>query len=220
MPEVQFLCLAKSWKRGGFCIAGKKIENNMVTNWFRPVSQHDEGGVSEVECRLANLRTPQILDFITCGVGDSCPQGAQCENHYIDGTAWTHNGRLNAPVAPYCDYPDSLWGTGYSSTNGTNDRVPEDIARLLPGSLNLISLEEATVKIQEEDFNGNSRLKARLSFIYKEYTYVLSLSDTVKSRQYEQKGAGEYSVNNCYVTVSLSVPFNGYCYKVAAGLIE
>lgn len=203
------------------CLAGKKVENNYVTDWVRPISDHDEGGLSFEERRYANRTDPQILDYIECGVGDHCPDGAQNENYYVDGSRWTRSGVHAGPVAQYCDTPDSLWGTGSSTRNGTNDKISEALASVLDESLYLISLDEATVLVREEiEYGGDTEVRVRLSFQYKGHAYVLSLSDDVKKQYYLAQGIGEYPIGNCCIAVSLSTPYHKYCYKVVAGIIE
>ncbi|MEZ7198816.1 dual OB domain-containing protein [Pseudodesulfovibrio karagichevae] len=221
MPNITFLCLAKSWKKGGVCIAGKKVENNYVTGWIRPISNHDEGGISLAERRYADRTDPQILDYIECGVGEHCPNGAQTENYLIANSRWAKIGVHNGSVAQYCDTPDSLWGIGSSTRNGINDKITEVLASALDESLYLISLDEATVLVREEiEYGGDTKTRVRLSFQYGGHPYILSLSDDVRKQYYLEQGIGEYPLENCHIAVSLSTPYHDHCYKVVAGIIE
>ena len=114
---------------------------------------------------------------------------------------------------------DCLWQTGTHSTNGVNDRVPEEaVMTANEPSLYLIRPDDFTL-IVSDDLDGLNKVRAR--FAYRETPYLLSVTDPGIERTYLMKEHGEYPLINgdLYLTVSLGEPFNGYCYKLVAAVI-
>lgn len=219
MQALTFICLAKSWKSGGMCLAGKALVRNEIRSWVRPVSRHDEGGVSKLECCYANYAEPRLREIVTCGFERPCPDGMQTENFYISDRTWSRNGFYGKSLFACLDQPDSLWAVGHSSRHGCNDAMPADLAQQYRQSLYLVFLESAVIHVAEEGSSAEPRPVARISFTYKDCDYKLKITDIDVSGAFLQKPAGEYPLRDCFMTVSCSRPFHGKCYKLAAGLI-
>ena len=50
--------------------------------------------------------------------------------------------------------------------------------------------------------------------------YRLRVTDPVYERQYLQQPDGYYPVGECFLTISLGEPFQGYSYKLIAAIIK
>ena len=106
------ICLANSRRPGGRCIAGREIlEDGLPGAWIRPISDREEGGVSEYERQYEDGSEPQILDVIDIPLREPRPETYQQENWLLDPDYyWTRVGRW-APkdLAPTVYTGASLW---------------------------------------------------------------------------------------------------------------
>jgi hypothetical protein len=113
------------------------------------------------------------------------------------------------------DDPAVLWLNNSSSGNGLNDRVSEPEAQELDKSLYLLHLEKLKLRV----FVPYKKRKVRAEFVHRGVNYHLGVTDPVIERKYLAKKDGDYRIAECFATVSLGEPFNGYCYKLIAALI-
>ena len=222
-PEDQktFVCLAASRKYGGYCLAGKEWAEGKVGPWLRPVSRQETGELSTREIRMNNGDIPQCMDIITIETEGAALHPYQKENVLIaEKRPWTWQRKLSLDALPnLADDVNSLWLTGFHSTNGVNDRVPEEtVKEANEPSLYLIRPDDFTL-IVSDDLDGRNKVRAR--FAYRDIPYLLSVTDPGIERTYLMKDQGEYPLidRDLYLTVSLGEPFNGYCYKLAAAVI-
>jgi ATP-dependent DNA helicase RecQ len=216
-----FVCLAASRKYGGYCLAGKEWVEGKVGPWLRPVSRQETGELSTREIRMNNGDIPQCMDIITIETEGAALHPYQKENVLIaEKRPWTWQRKLPIDALPrLVDDVNSLWLTGFHSTNGVNDRVPEEtVMTANEPSLYLIRPDGFTL-IVSDDLDGRNKVRAR--FAYRDTSYLLSVTDPGIERIYLMKDHGEYPLINkdLYLTVSLGEPFNGYCYKLVAAVI-
>lgn len=217
--EKKFVCLAKSAREGGLCIAGKEIlVDGRVGNWFRPVGRVEES-LPTRDC------TFNIGHVVTCEVSEHAPTPTQSENHKVAHQPnWQIvSGFPKQSVTSLVDSPSSLWSTGFdcSSRNGVNDKVSQVTASTSGNSLYFIRIDGGTITKKDESFEESQRAKIRLTFSYNNETYSLAVTDPALSGQYWNRlQVGESTeIGPCYITVSLAQPFNGYCYKLVAGYV-
>ena len=214
----KFVCLAKSAREGGFCIAGKEIlANGGIGNWFRPIGRCEEA-LSAADC------TFNIGHIVTCEVSNHAPSPTQPENYKV---AQHPSWRIinNFPVQrieTLLDFPPSLWGTGDSSYHGANDKIFYEKASQFGNSLYFIKIDRATITKNDESFDGNPRFKIRLTFSYNNVEYCLIVTDPKLSTPYWNRlqGGGSTQIGPCYLTISLAMPYNNYCYKLVAGYVS
>ena len=216
----RIICLANSRKYSGWCIAGKEFIDGRMGHWIRPVSGEATGELSLVAITLPNGSIPRLLDVIEVRLRESCPHTYQTENHLIAEERWSWHGTL-APseIQQLCDEVDQLWINGYHSRTGRNDRMPLELARgTLSSSLLFIRPEELCISV-EEDLKGLPRVRARFS--YRGERYGLAVTDPVIEERYIKMKPGEYPVEGYrpFLTVSISEPFEGFCYKLIAAVI-
>ena len=215
----KIICLANSRKISGRCIAGREIESH---NWIRPVSDRIDGEISEEERQFENGKYPQVLDILSIKFLKNKPMQYQTENYLIDPhTHWKKEGAIKwEELKNYKDTPDRLWiNNEDSSSQGKNDRIPENEANKLTGSLFLIYVKEVKVIVQ----NIYGKRKLRAEFYFNNHQYNLRVTDPRAEYFFFQKGEGEYIKNQVYLCISLGEPFGEpfkkYCYKLIATLI-
>ncbi|MDP2211851.1 MAG: hypothetical protein Q8J63_08955 [Candidatus Aquicultor sp.] len=221
MDPIKIVCLANSRKISGRCIAGKIIESN---KWIRPVSNRESEEISEEERRYENGEMPKLLDIISVPVKDHKPTQHQKENYLIDDRYyWTKIGQYADRLESLLDSPEDLWGTGFSSYQGTNDRMPEGMHAEYSESVYFIKPQvlKIIVRIEGEEFDDAKR-KIRAQFTYNNTEYLLPVTDPVVESKYLSGNDGCFtlSIENIYMCVSVGLPYNGYCYKFLASLIE
>ena len=113
----------------------------------------------------------------------------------------------------------ALWVNGYSSTGGLNDRIPEEITwKDIRSSLLFIRPDTAAI-IVEEGPQLLKRLRAQFSFGGEEYS--LPVTDPVIENRYFNNAIGCYPIaeNPVYFTISIGEPYEGFCYKLVAGIV-
>lgn len=223
MAEVKRIgCLANSRKTSGRCVAGKEWTGANPGTWIRPVSNRPTQEVSLQERRYEDGTDPKLLDIIDVPLLKPDPGSFQVENWVLDPQYyWARVGRLSlSDVLRFTDSPASLWLNGYSTNAGLNDRVPEDEAKRLQGSLYLLMLNSATLSVfaPGADF-GNPRRRVQLRFTHRVVEYRLRVTDPIIEGLYLKKPDGDHAIEECFVTVSLGEAYEGYCYKLVAAVI-
>lgn len=225
MPTKRIVCLANSRKPKGRCVAGREVMSPGA--WIRPVSDRPDQAVSRQErrCRdsIGRLAEPKLLDVVDVPLREHRPQDYQSENWLLDpGCRWTKRDVYPASdLHRLCDQDGDLWVNGHETYHGTNDRVPLQLATGLADSLRLIHVHGMSVRVltQGEDF-GNPRRRVQACFRFNHADYALIVTDPEIEAEFLSKSDGEYAHRPCYLTVSLSEPFQGYCYKLVAGMIK
>ena len=210
------VCLANSRKWSGRCIAGKIMTSK---KWIRPISSRVSEEISEEERRYENGKMPRLLDIIRIPVISHQATMHQTENYIIDNEYyWEKIETLLDGLKTMLDTPTDLWGTTTpNSYNGKHDRVPENneyrnsLYLIKPTSLNIIVRKEF-----------NAKRKVRAEFSYKNIIYNFTITDPIIERQYLAKADNTFNlpIENRYLCVSLGLPFNSYCYKLVASIIE
>jgi hypothetical protein len=218
----RIICLANSRKISGRCIAGKEIAGNGFGGWIRPVSSRPAGELSEYDRHYQNGVDPKLLDIIDIQMTQHTPHGFQTENHVIDENTYWGLVRTATPAelaGAIDNVPGVLWNNDSSSGNGLHDRVSEAAAAQLQGSLLLINVRKLTISIAVEGAAfGNAKRKVRGSFVLNNVPYMLSITDPIVEREYLKKPDGEYVAGPATLCVSLGETWQGYAYKLIAGV--
>jgi hypothetical protein len=217
------LCLANSRKMSGRCLAGKEITGSKTGAWVRPVSVREHQEISEGDRRYKDGHTANLLDIILIPMLDPRPGTYQSENHLIaDRYYWKKIGTatwdqiqkaLDTDAAP-------LWIDGFSSNGGDNDRIPEDRATKVKGSLLLVKPTDLKIIVAPKgDPNAPDKRSVRARFALKGGTYDLGLTDAAMETKYLKGKNGTFPITDAVLCISLGEPFKGYVYKLAAALI-
>ncbi len=67
---------------------------------------------------------------------------------------------------------------------------------------------------------GNPKRRAQARFSFDGNEYALWGTDPIIEREYLARVDGDYSLGESYLTISLGEPFEGYCYKLVAAVIQ
>lgn len=192
--------------------------------WVRPVSDREHGEVSERERQFQGGIEPRVLDLVYMPALQHSPQGFQTENWLLDTQYyWRKYGAF--PRSDLTRLVDNrgrrLWINGNSTFHGKNDRVSEDDTRHLSNSLRLIRVDRLTLSVfvPGKAF-GNDQRRVQGTFAHLGEVYTLRLTDPIYERGYLAKSDGQYQIGECYLTISLGEPYNGWCYKLIAAIIE
>jgi len=220
----RMVCLANSRKVSGRCIAGIELDRGgQRLGWLRPVSSRPTREVSDRELRYPDGSAPRVLDILEVALLRPLPEEHQQENWLLDpASSARYVGRFPWDrLAALLDPPRALWIDGYHTFHGHNDRVPHEQAKRLVDSLRLIHVESLTLVVfaPHETF-GDPRRRIQGRFVHSGVEYRLWVTDPVYERVYLAKPDGVYRISDCYLTVSLGEPHEGYCYKLIAAIIE
>ena len=223
----RIVCLANSRKLSGRCIAGREVIEGQVSGpWVRPVSERKNQEVSEHERQYEDGSDPQVLDIIDIPVlrrqPPEPPQQYQTENWLLDpGFYWEKAG-----VFPRRDLPElvdsiaPLWIDGQSTYHGLNDRIWLELSEAVPDSLRLIHVDWLSLDVfKPGEAFGSSKRRVQGRFTHRGTNYGLWVTDPGYERQYLAKLDGTYRIGECFLTISLGEPHEGWCYKLIAAII-
>ncbi|MBF0526960.1 MAG: hypothetical protein HQK56_17890 [Deltaproteobacteria bacterium] len=223
------ICLAKSRKTGGHCIAGRELlSGNKIGAWIRPISSRETEEISDDDCRLESGTQPQLLDIIKIRLKAHSPNSFQRENYLIDeNCCWEKLGKADLNIiSKLLDFPVTLWPPHSSNYNGLSDRVEECSTSELTKSLYLINPEKLSilVRTEGEEFR-DPRRRVRAKFIYHNEEYIFSITDPIVERHFIGKDEGDYEVyigrGPVVMCISIGRPWkDNYCYKFVASIIE
>ena len=232
----RIVVLANSVKNSGRCLAGKELIRTggsyEVGNWIRVCGSEDGGEVS-VSWMLEQLgREPRLLDVIDVPLEGIVPLADQPENWLMVRRAkWRERGTLPVEeISKLVDHPLQLWGTqkrdveaGYVETMGE------------PASLYFIEPEVVgpvrvwTDKNLNESGGRMDKLQRRVSLKYRRMFHEFTVTDPVLQAEcypdIPLHGEPMLSVDislggPTFVCISLTPPWHGKQYKIAAGFVR
>lgn len=216
-----FICLAKSVREGGLCVAGKEIdESDKILSWFRPVVEQTNAIPAE-NCNF------EIGNIISCDVTNPSPISTQKENFTLaDNPNWTLEKKsYKINYDDLLDNPNQLW-ENLNSTYGINDKSHPTSSDVTGNSLYFIKVDNATIKKINQNFDDDTVIKPRLRLIfnYNGIAYSLVVTDpSLSSLYWNTLQIGDSKeIGACYLTISLGKEFSktGYCYKLVAGYVK
>ncbi len=222
MIAKRMTCLANSRKLGEYCVAGKERTAQGHAGWIRPVSDRPGGALNESERRCQDGMGPRLRDVIEVPLQGPRPVTYQSENWLIaPDRPWRRVGQTTwEELDAMVDDPPTLWLNGDQTLTGTNDRVEEAAADRLSCSLYLLRLADLELRVFAPGAAfGNYRRYVQASFTHGGTPYRLRVTDPVVEMTYLERRSGAYPIGECYATVSLGEPYNGYCYKLVAALM-
>jgi len=202
-------------------VAGKELLENRIGGWIRPVSGLETGELSIKETSYKNEKIPELLDIISMPLVKHSPNSYQTENYLVGDRPWVKKGQMPiADLERLRDNVDCLWINGYNSHNGLNDRMPQELVEeRLKSSLLFIKPERICVTVEE---GANLLTKVRSKFTFGGTEYWLSITDPVIENRFFHEEMGEYLIDrrDLYLTISIGEPYNGFCYKLVAGIFN
>ena len=216
--EAPLVILASSHKHGGICLAGKLITPS-AGQWVRPVSPRETGALPPSWLHRVAGTIPRVGMCLSVPLGRPVPEEHQQENHAIEAGLWTRIPQISTDKLTTLVDPDQpLWQDGGHSFRGHNDRIPESIVRATcRASLRLI--KPAMLRFTLDHAPDKTGLRAL--FDHAGRHYALAVTDDVAIRYWKERlDQGHDGRADALLTISLGLPFNGFCYKLVAGVIE
>lgn len=210
--------LASSRKNGGICLAGKRI-GSPGHEWVRPVSLAEGQAWTAYGLRERAGRVPVVGNCVKIPLAMPHPGAYQRENWIVRSGNWTAMAdRPVSSIVALVDTEAPLWLGGWHSALGWNDRVPQAWAMAYCRvSLRLIRPDRLRFVL---DFNG-CRMIVRAEFEWAGHTYRLIVTDNAAElRWLDRLTEGDDGHADALLTISLGLPFHGYCYKLVAGVME
>jgi hypothetical protein len=219
----RLVCLANSRKLLHRCVAGKEVAGGKPVGWIRPVSAREHEEVSEYERQYEDGSDPRVLDIMDVPLLEHRPKTYQQENWLLDPDHyWRKTGSADwGDLSGFADPGGPLWINGYSTYNGRNDTIPLASAETLTTSLRLLHIDSLRLSVfKPGEAFGNPKRRVQGRFQHAGVEYRLWVTDPRYERVFLAKPDGEYSIGECYLTVSLGEPYNDACYKLIAAIIE
>lgn len=241
MEKITFVVLAKSYKPGGRCIAGKLAtitENNtlQIGTWVRPVANDGSGhgSLTEEMYRYQDGSEVKVLDVVEVTKISTTNVPGQPENFIFDeSTPWRRIASLRADsITNILDPMDDIW---YENGVDTNIVTPAyDLSGEIKQSLCLIKSTSLLITLAQEfnDYERKYKKKIFASFDYEGVRYE-GLSVTcpstrrIFSNQYPEEGQSPVTLplrkgDDYVLCLSLSPRFGGAQnhYKLVAAVFD
>lgn len=201
MDKLLMVILAKSYKSGGRCIAGKLVEympeNKVrVGTWARPVSD-DGTGHGSLETDMFTYEDgseAKILDIVEIPIIGHNPIPGQPENYVIDESKnWKRRGSLRATsIRNIVDTTNDLWLEDDVPTNTVSAQY--DANGMITQSLYLIKPTNILITLSNNFDDYNKTYKPRISaqFDYNSNRYAnISVTCPVTRLVLKNKYPGE-----------------------------
>lgn len=219
--KKQFVCLAKSKKYNGRCVAGilvsrKKSDNSLQIErdesgnplWIRPISPSLYGSIDEKVGKQLELLTIYEIDRVV-----PCPDDYQSENSNYQHPHYQFVTKINKNknnLDACCDQQkdDTLFG---NRGRVISENSIQDVTR----SIRLIKVENCSVYVKEREDKAD---QYRITFRYKDYVYDLPLTDLDFIDAYKANAAICDDCELSYLTLSIGRKYEGWYYKLVAAV--
>ncbi len=219
MVTKRLICLAKSWRPGGLCIAGREIGYGRVGEWFRPVDVSNYEAIRPEDVVYGSGEELNLLDIFEVDLVKPVPAYHQQENWVFDRECkLSYLGKYNRnTLNAQCDGGGSLWQNGSNSSAGLNNRVPVVDTFGVQDSLRMIHVDRLKLTVYTDQHRDQKRLTG--SFEYRNVPYTLQVKDVEYENRLDEKEIGDYQIRDRYLCISLAGEFQNYCYKLIAGIM-
>ena len=220
----RIVCLANSYKHDNRCVAGISLVSE---RWVRLIGRKVPYCLTRNEARFSDGSEPSLLDVFEVELGADCSSNHHPEDTFIAGTPWRRVGR-------FCGRSDfefltKMVGTGSLVLQGYCDRIDQRKIEKTPAqaSLGLVDPEDLWWWIREE--NGKRRFRASFRLGQEgRVRYDLPVTDPVWLDQLHLLPTGIHphallsDRKRCktFLTASLSELYEGFHYKLIAGVIN
>ena len=212
MP-TSFICLANSFKEGGRCLAGIELDNNhnpiLISGrpkWIRPICDTHHG---EVPTEIAH--SFRIMDIIELEITGSPAKTYQSENILFNAGSIKTIGNYTSSLTDLCENRNLIFGN-------RGKALSKDYIGNLNYSLLFISV--TTFEVSQKSYEvRNSRPQVRLVFTYNGNQYDFPVTDPVFLYNFQQNPEILDNVDRLFLTLSISVEFENWYYKLVGGII-
>lgn len=223
MESQPMICLAKSRKKGAWCVAGRHFDQGQIGHWIRPVTDPGGGAVQSSEMCSGDGSPVEVLDIVRVPLVAPVPSGYQLENYLLDRSrAWEREGRAHWTTVYQSQglYDEGFWKDYGSTSHGIRDQIPGDAVETLGGSLALIFVRQFQLLVDW----GHDHTKVRAQFMYEGEQYRLMVTDP-KIDQPLIEISEERHASACYdrgmamLCISVGELFHGTAYRLVASVI-
>ena len=225
MALVDLICLANSYKEGGRCVVGLRTDGG---GFVRPVAPDTPAGqLLWRHYKLENGSEPAVLDLISVDLDRTNPEPGYPENWLIGAQSWLLRKRpVGGDSEPLLQA--ALRSRSWLLLGTMGNRVPEAEAARASVSFALVAPSKLEWSLdRREDQRPHPRVRFHLSG----HEYNLPVTDPIWIPRitravgplppglYRRDIVGIQPKDRVFIAVSLSAPFQGYCYKLAAGIV-
>lgn len=212
--KKRLVCLSNSKKLGGRCLAGIELDdhNNPVfingsPKWIRPVSEAVHGEVPTDWVHHLN-----ILDIIEIEVTGTPNTDYQCENALFQKNSLRKIGTLERTgIISVCENPETIFD---NNKNAVAETAISDLTR------SLILIKTNRFKVIDTTYEDTNKRQIRLAFTHRGNRYDLPITDLVFLDKYKSEKGFLDNIQELILCLSLGVPYNGFHYKLIAGVIK
>lgn len=224
MRVDRIVCLANSYKHDHRCVAGISL---ITKSWVRPIGNSIPGCLTLQEARYQDGKEAAILDVFEAELGDDCGSNSHPEDVFISHQSWHFLRRFDQPrdaqlLAKSVNKGPSLLGS-------SGDRLYQRRLDHSPveSSLELIHPEDLWWWIRDDKGKRRNRALFRLGHAGRT-RYDLPVTDPHWLEGLSLLPAGIYphpfffagTAPETYLTISLSEVFEGFHYKLVAGVVS
>jgi hypothetical protein len=241
MQSKLIVVLANSVKSSGRCLAGKQVFDNGKTwnigDWIRPVATNKGGELNAHLMSLALGHDPKLLEVIEIPFLEAAPLCWQPENWLIaqlKPKTWKSYGTVDWEEAPaLLDQNPEMWYDPTDEDRRVREGFPEKMKK--PASLYFIKpdkINTVSVRTEHNTYPGAAKPTKRrrvFSVTHKGHVHDLEIEDPKFADKYYPNFPGVNdpatviklpNPKETLVCVSLTGPFYGHHYKIAAGIFE
>jgi hypothetical protein len=211
----RFVCLANSFKEGGRCLAGilldancKPIFENEKPKWIRPICNTTHG---EIYTNLVSHI--KILDIIEIEI-TNYPK----VNNYQSENVYFRENSIRIIGEFQINQLDNLIDNRNLIFGNRGKAVSEEAIVNLTFSLMFVKINQYEV-IEKKYEDNPKKSQIRLVFSYNKNKYDLPITDPVFMHNYQKNPSFFEIFNQLYITLPLGVEWQGWFYKLVAGMI-
>ena len=209
---TRFVCLANSLKEGGRCVAGIELDanhhpvfHNGLPKWVRPVCPTDHG-----EIPIQHAIAFDLLDILEMNVTGSKAAGYQSENVSFDPPfVKVGTFKMNG-LAFLSDKRNTLFGN-YGKAISV-----ESISEL-DHSLALLHTRQLHTEFRSTEGRRN-KPQLRAGFEHHGTYYDLPITDPIFRERLLDNPHELDDREDIYLCVSIGIPWEGWHYKLVAGV--
>src|ERR1017187_814685 len=224
MRSDRIICLANSYKHDHRCVAGISLDTK---KWVRLIGKQVPGCLTRKEASYRDGKEVALLDVFEAELDKECGSNCHPEDVYITGKSWrfvrSYDEISDSQLLAACIDDEPVVLEGY------RDRIEICRFETKPArcSLGLNIPGDLFWWIREEKGKRNNRALFRLGRIGR-IRYDLPVPDPATLNMLNLLPAGLYpdglicgnKATRTLITVSLSEPFEGYHYKLVAGVVH
>lgn len=224
MGLERIVCLANSYKHENRCVAGISLSTR---KWVRLIGRKVPHCLTLSEARYTDGKEVSLLDVFEVEIQAVCPSNHHPEDVLMSGTPLRHIRQFSGPsdfeVLEKIVSKEPIVLQGYCDRIDAH-KLETTAARL---SLSLLEPEDLWWWIREESGKRRSRANFRLGHEGR-IRYDLPVTDPAWLDQLNFMPTGIHShatlcghrPTRTYLTASLSEPYEGFHYKLVAGVIN